>query len=411
MARSNVTLVKLQGGLGRRLPNTDGVCGLISSGVAAGTLALNTTYTLKGIEDLEALGITSAYDTTNDVLLYHHVSRFFLRNPSGELWLRVVAQTVTMTQMVTKTLTHAKQLLQDANGKIRMLGVNRNPAAAYSPTLATGLDADVVAAIPAAQALVDEEFDEFRLLDAVILEGRSYNGLPSAALDLRAQDASNVHVTIAADPAISASGTLSVGYAAVGDVLGIASLAAISQNIGERAPEFNLQNVAESMFLTAGLSSNALIGTYTSAQLDTLHDKGYIFPEQVAGLDGFFLNDSHSATPIDGDYAYLENNRVIDKALRLARLALLPNVNSRLLVESGTGKLSAADKSRLEDLATGAVEPMFVDGDISGPADCWIDPEQDLLSTSELIVQLKIVPVAIGRAIVLKVGFTNPLKA
>lgn len=412
MSRNTVTVTKSTGGLGRREPNTDNIAGLISTGVAVvGGLQLGTTYTLKSIQDLESLLVNAAYDTTNDVLLYHHVKRFFMRNPSGELWLRVAARTVTMAELVTKTNAHAKQLLVDAGGKVKVLGVNRNPATGYAATLATGLDSDVIAAIPLAQALVVEEAAQFRDLDAVILEGRSYNGLPSAALDLRTKASPNVHVTIAADPAVSASGTLSAGYAAVGDILGLAAKAAVSQNIGERTADFNLNIPAESVFMTAGLSSNALITTYSDSQLDTLHDKGYIFPESIPGISGFFLNDSHSCDVISSDYAYMENNRTINKAIRAARTALIPQVNGRIKVEAGTGKMSAADKSRLEDSVVNAVEPMEVDGDISGGVSAYIDPEQNLLTASKIAVKLTFVPISIGRKIDLVVGFTNPLKA
>jgi hypothetical protein len=51
---------------------------------------------------------------------------------------------------------------------------------------------------------------------------------------------------------------------------------------------------------------------------------------------------------------------------------------------------------------------MVADGDISGGVDAYVDPAQDVLSTSKIEVLLTFVPVAINRKITLKIGFDNP---
>jgi hypothetical protein len=193
--------------------------------------------------------------------------------------------------------------------------------------------------------------------------------------------------------------------------MGLISLAAVSQNIGEKTPEFNLENKARGWFIKVGLSSNALMSTYAANALDTLNTKGYIFAETIPGLAGVYLNDSHSATLASSDYAYIENNRTINKAITLARTALLPKVNSRLFVDPVTGFLAISEIAGLEELTRESVRPMLADGDISGGIDAYIDPEQDLLSTSELEIELTFIPRAIARAITLKIGFSNPFNS
>lgn len=414
MARSNVITARLSGQLGRLNPSEDAISGLVTTGIAvSGGLTLNTSYKLRSIKDLEALKVDAAYDTTNNTLLWHHVDRYFKRNPGGELWIRVAAQTVTIAQLVTNSLTHAKQLSIDADGKIKLMGICRNPSTGYTATLASGLDTDVVAAIPLAQALIDAEAAAFRFF-SIILEGRSLNGTISAALDLRnqtlANQAAGVSVALVADPAVSARNVLQNGYAAVGDVLGIAAKAAVSQNVGERNPAFNLQNTADSLFLTCGLSNNTNIKNMPDADLTALHDKGFIIGEQVAGLDGFYLNDDPTVVPLASDYAYLCNNRTINKAIALARKALLPRVNSRIKIDN-TGKIDSIQRLEMETAAKQALAQMEADGDISGGIDAYIDPLQNLLSTSNLQVQLTFIPMSIGRTITLNVGFKSPLKA
>lgn len=410
--RPNVTITKRNGALGRRNPSTDAVCGFVTTGVAVvDKLALGTVYPLKSIRDAAALGIDAAYDTTNTVLVYHPIERFFLRNPNGTLFLLVAAQTNTLTDLVDPTKEFAKKLLREQKGVVKYLGVTRNPAALYEPVLTTGLDADVLTAVPKAQTLYDEEFGAFRYA-SILIEGRSFNGTAAAAKDLRTMAAPNVSVTIAADPAISAKGTLQAGYAAVGDVLGLISKAAVSQNIGEFTNDFNLNDAGRELFVTAGLSSNLDINSYNDADLDALHEKGYIFPQAVAGLDGFYLNDSHTASALaDNDYAYIENNRTIEKAIFLARQALLPRVKSRVKVDPDTGQLQDEDRKALEAIGVKALAGMETDGDISGGIDCFVDPDQDVLSTSVINVEISFTPVSIARQITVSIGFVNPFKS
>lgn len=409
--RPNVTIIKRNGALGRRNPNQDAICAFVTTGVAvagAGMLALNTVYPLKSQRDAIALGVDAAYDSTNSVLVYHVIDRFFKRNPDATLFILVAAQTNSLTDLVDATKDFAKKLLREQKGLIKFLGISRNPAADYVPVLATGLDSDVITAVAKAQTLYDEEFAAFRYA-SILIEGRSFNGTAAAALDLRTLDAPNVSVTIAADPIIS---TDAPAYAAVGDVLGFISKAAVSQNIGEFTPEFNLSDVGRDMFITAGLSSSLDINSYGDADLDALNDKGYIFPTAVAGLDGFFINDSHTASLLaDNDYAYIENNRTIEKAIFLARQALLPKVKSRVKVDPETGQLQDEDRKSLEATGIKALEGMETDGDISGGIDCFIDPDQDVLSTSRIVAEISFTPVSIARQITVSIGFVNPFKS
>lgn len=409
MARSKVTVTVGDGNLGRRSPNTDMVSALVMNGVATGDYALGDIVELLSVADAEAIGLDAAYDADNTVLVHHHISRFFLRNPSGVLHIMLVAQAVTLTEMVDKDENYMAKLLRDKSGAVVQWGVVRNPADGYIPTLETGLDADVVSAIPKAQELLDFEFDHFRYSDAFI-EGRSFNGTAAAALDLRTLASKGVSVVIAADKSISEGDALFNGYAAVGDVLGITSFAAVSQNIGELSEEFNLTNVAQEVFITAGLSSNKPLSDYSDTELDALHDKGYIFGDTNPGEVGFWLNDSSTCIALTSDFAYKENNRTINKAIKLARKALQPRIKSRIYVDPDTGKIAATDAKELETLTRGALKPMLNDGDLSGGIDAYVNPDQNILSTSVLNVELTFVPVAIGRQIKLTIGFDNPLK-
>lgn len=410
MPRPKLIVKKLNGGLGRRNPSADMVTGSIMNAVATDDMAIGEIYTLLSIADVEALGLNEDYDTTNKVLVYERLRRFFIHNPSITVYFMPVAQTVTLTQMVDKENNYLAKLLREKAGEIVQVSVSRNPADDYEPVIESGLDADVISAVLKAQELSDHEWDKDRYCE-IHIEGRSFSGTASAATALRnlANECPDVSVVIGADYNVSSRDELFKGYAAVEDFTAMVSKAAVSQNAGELIEDFNLTNVLENVFLIPGLSSGLKVTDYSEIDLDVLNDKGYIFATPVSGTAGMYFNDTHTCTAITSDYAYTENNRTIKKAIKLAKQALTPRVKGRLYVDENTGQLSAETVKDLETTAKVSLNPMLADGDISGGVDAYIDPTQNVLSTSEFEVLLTFIPVAIGRMITLKVGFRNPL--
>lgn len=404
-----LNIEKTNGNLGRTASNTDMVSAIVMNGVVTSNLTLDTVYELRSVEDAEALGLNADYDDTNNVLVYHHIQRAFLRNPSIILHIMLVAQSVTLTQMVDKDQEYLAKLLREKNGEIVQWAVARNPEIGFTPTLISGLDEDVVNAVPKAQELLTFEETQFRFSDGFI-EGRSFNGTATNALDLRTLNSDGVSVVIGADTNISKAKAIYNGYAAVGDVLGLCSLVEVSQNIGELAVEFNLTDANNEAFIVAGLSSNKPMSEYSGTSIETLNSKGYIFGEATPGTAGYWLNDGHNCVVNTSDFAYKEGSRTIKKAIKLARTALLPRIKRRIPVDTNTGFISKPEAKDLESIIETSIAVMQSDGDISGGIRAWVNPEQNVLSTSKFECELTFVPVAIGRAITLKIGFNNPFK-
>jgi hypothetical protein len=412
MSRKNVQFTTSNGNLGRNAASEDGTTGFIFGGVAvSGKLVLGTIYQLKSANDLDALGVDAAYDSTNAVLVYHHVTRFFDRNPNATLYLMVVAQSVTLTQMADKANAYLKKMSKDKEGKIKLFCINLHPLSSYTPTLTTGLDADVIAAIPKAQETVVEEAAAGRYIDAVIIGGYNFNGTATNALDIRTKTAPKVSVCIAQDPAVAALKAEYAKMPAVGDCMGMLSKAAVSQDFGELIDTFNLKDDAKGYFQNCALSSGSLVSTYSDTDLDTLDSKGYIFAEPNTSVVGSFFNDTHTCSAIaNNDYAYIENNRTINKMIRLVAAVLAPKIKSRVPVDSTNGKIKADVRVSLQNEAIAAMLPMENEGDLSGGRDCYIDPDQNVISTSKVNVKITAVPVAIAREVSVTIGFSNPFK-
>lgn len=411
MARPKLIVKRLNGGLGRREPNADMVTGVVLNAVATSEMVLGNTYELRSVADAEVLGLSAEYDDTNNVLVYHRIKRLFLRNPSIIVFMMPVAQSVTLTQMVDKNEQYMAKLLREKAGSIVQWFVARNPETSYVATIENGLDKDSLDAVLKAQYLLDAEFEKDRYSEGFI-EGRNFSGTVTASANLRdlAVKCADVSVVVMADNEVSKSKSVFKHYAAVEDFAGMVSKSAVSQNAGELIEAFNLTNVQEQVFITAGLSSGLPIANYSDTDLDILNDKGYVFAVSVSGMAGYWLNDTPTCTEVSSDFAYVENNRTIKKAIKLSRLAILPRVKGRLYVDDSTGYMRPEVIKELETIATTALDPMLSDGDISGGVEAYINPEQNISATSEFEVLLTFVPVAIGRKITLKVGFKNPLK-
>lgn len=405
MSAPDVRIVKQQG-LGRRSPNTDFISGLICGGVATDDIALGDIVELKSPLDAEGYGINAAYDTSNAILVYHRIKRFFKRNPSGTLYLMMVAQTTSMTDMCDITKSNLKKMLDDKNGIIKQAMVALNPEDNYQGTFVGGIDADVLTAVVKAQALADEQWDLHRPIH-VFIEGYHFNGTPTNAPDLRALDAENVSVVIAADPAMSLLGDARTYYAAVEDALGFVSLAKVNENIGW-VGKFNLQDLSDNTFVTAGLSSGLPLTSYNNTDIDTLHDKGYIFPRYHSNKSGVFFASAPTCTAISNDEAYVENSRTLAKGARVIREGIIDDLNAPLsLNEDGT--IRADVIGAMEAKAEARLSQMQKDGEISA-FDVVIDPTQKPLENNEEITMVyKLVPVGVNRAISGKISLVANL--
>lgn len=497
--------VAIDGGLGRRAASTDKVMALICGGVATNDVALGDIIKIIQPEDLDALGINAAYDANNGILVRHHVEEFFTYAPNGTLYLMLVAQTNSMTDMVDQANDLLKTLLlsEDTNREIKCVGVALNPVMTspitavtidtpgsgyqagdtitvtggggqdfeaevatvggggeiqtisindngtgyfaqptavnitgsgtgaaftftlgnrYSPTLTGGIDNDVNTAIPKAQALVEWLKTEHQLeVDNVLLEGRELNGTIADLNDLRTLDAENVSVVIAQDPAIASTDQAYAKYAAVGAALGMITVRQVNENLASVAinnppqafignESYPLTRTASSRWLTAALSSGALVSTLTSTDRKALNEKGWIFAGKFQGYNGIYFSDSPTAKPLSSDYAYIENVRTWNKASRNVRAALIPKMKGNIGVDADTGQIDGDTIKSWQALAQRRIDQMITDGELSAGT-VTIDPAQDVLATSEVVVTVDITPNGVARNIVANIGFTNPFNS
>ena len=157
-----------------------------------------------------------------------------------------------------------------------------------------------------------------------------------------------------------------------------------------------------------GFITGELLTDVTVTDLNLVNDQKFIFVRTHVGDAGNYYNDSFTLDLATSDYAYIENVRTIDKATRGIRSKMLPFLNAPIYVDAETGKLRADMVSFLETLASETLVEMEKAGELSG-YQASIDPDQNILATSQLQVVIKNVPVGVMRVVNIKIGLTTKL--
>lgn len=408
MSQPNVTVIRGNGNLGRSAASQDGVAGIIVSGVAvSGEFALGEVLgPFLQLSDAEDKGINKAYDIANTCLAWHHIRDFYNYAPVGsQLYVMVVAKTVTMAEMADKNENFVKTLIDQAGGAIRLIGITRVPDNGYTPAITGELEDDMWDCVSNAQTLQEDEFSARHRPFSIIVEGRNWQGDIGDTLDMRASgtspNANRVTVMIGGDPLTRNVHAKAADYAAVGIVLGKAAAVPVNRNIG-RVKDGSLKMV------NVDFSSGDAYNVFTDADRDSLNDKGYVFFRSHIGKSGYYFNDDHTACVLTDDFAYLNRGRPLDKATRITRTVYLEDLLDEVELDSVTGKMNAASIKHYQASVEKAInEQMTALKEISG-ASAYVNPDQNILSTDKIVTELSIVPTGIARKIEATVAYSNP---
>lgn len=190
-------------------------------------------------------------------------------------------------------------------------------------------------------------------------------------------------------------------YGCIGTAIGAVAKAAVHESIAW-VVKFPLG------LTSPGFISGDILREVSMANLNRINDNRYLFVRTHVGITNNYFNDSHTLDIATSDYAYIENVRTIDKAIRNIRANLLPYLGSPLYVDPDTGKLASHTVVFLETTAGKALEEMEKTGELSGYS-VEIDPEQNVLATSEVELVIKKVGGSVMRKVLVKIGYTTKL--
>lgn len=408
MGFRGVRINKQNGGLGRRNTNTDAVMCLVVGMPISGTLLKrNKAYRLLQSSDAEALKLNAAFDANNEVLIYNEIKDFFTYCPDGVLYLIPTAESLTGDKILQQKEVQEAIKSERTIKSIGVLGAT---------TTLTEID-EIVESV---QLVVNNFVKENNYLDAVILEGKSGGSLSiSNYKNLRSKKAPNVSVSIAQDPAIASIDPAYSKYASVGAVLGMLAVRQVNENLGsvdilnkpdnaKGTRDYSLTVLGTNKYASAALSDGTPFDALTRVEIDELTNKGYIFAGAFDGYGGIFFNGSPTCVEQASDFAYIENNRVWNKAARLVRTTMIPRVKGIVKKDPSTGFIKATTISAWEGLLNKAMETMLIDNEISG-FDFYINPNQTLSKDNPLRIEGNIVADDIVFEFEFDLGLTDKL--
>lgn len=393
MARlSGVTTEKLQGGLNRLATGTDDHFAIICTSIPVGAIATAVNNAGKGVVitaayDAEVLGINESFDANNGCKLHEDIVEFFELAPSGTLYLFNTAVKADLKAFINQ------------NKEIKGYGFNVN----YDTE-----ESNVEAVLNEQQIIVDEFAAENRLIDFVLV---GFDGLDDFSVNLFELTAANVSVC--------ANCSDDSGIVRVGSALGMLAARKINENLGsvniENKPlakrgtqDYPLSDEKKGRWLDAYLPNGETVDSIDKALLNSIRAKGYIVVAGYEGYAGFFFENSYTCIERESDFAFIENNRTWNKAARIIRSTLLPEVKGRVKKDPETGFIASTTVGRWMGLVNKALEQMVVDDEISG-FEVYINEKQVVTETAPAKVKASIVADGIVHEFEVAVGLTNSI--
>ena len=315
--------------------------------------------------------------------IYYHIEEFFRVNPTGVLYC---GGFVSLNADGSDILT----LQNYANGECKQV-LFFEPLVTFATTKVVQLQAIATTLLTAKTP-------------AQIILANNLNGVALSALtNLNAVAGSSVSVCIGQDGG-NLGLTLAKGNAKSitcgGAMLGAISLANVQEDIAW-VGKFNLSNAVE--LETLAFANGVLYSDQTKVLLDQLNDFRFVFLLKQRAIAGSYFNDSHNACVVSSDYAYIENNRVINKSIRFLDVALTPYLNSNIDLNSN-GTISDLSIEVFTSACNVELESMKRNNNISDYS-VSINPAQNILSSGLLTIGVVLIPKGVARNINVNIGF------
>lgn len=322
---------------------------------------------------------------------WYQISEYFRLQPNGVLYVMFSDVPTTYFSVEIPEIQH------QAIGKIRQLAIFANAKTSISTGDITSIN----------NAVVSSE-NTYGVSMSVVYSTDIIGTTSLTSLsDLSSLSANKVSVVIGQ----SGTGegykiykTTNKSIPTLGACLGTISLSKVSDDIAW-VGQYNISDGTECESVSF---SNGQLSTQVSQALqEQLNGYRYIFLRKFIGYNGSFWNDSNCAISTTSDYAYIENNRTIDKAVRNVRVILTPELNSPITLNSD-GTLTDVTINHFKGLCDTQLENMKRNGELSD-YQTIIPDNQNVLSTSTINITLNLLPVGVARYIQVTVGFVSKL--
>lgn len=401
---NKLTFVRGEGGVPKSLPGEDHISGMLlympdgeslptPDSSVDGFTADNPIKAISTTDMAKQMGLKPDAESWYHRVFYYHIKEALAINPGISLYVGIYnepSDPATSPPEFTELIT----LSDYSGGRIRQVAI-------YRPSVE--VDAADITTI---QGVTETLRSEAKPLS--VLYASKVNDIASVE-ELRSAGNYNVSAVISQDGSgegktlyEDADNTDTESVTNIGEVLGFVSLAKVHESIGW-VQKF------KSRIIEPALADGTLNRDAGSTVLEQLDSDGFLFLVTYPGISGCYMNDSHTLDEETSDYAYLEAVRTIDKAERGIRTYLSPYLGAPLYVDAESGKLRTDTVKFLETLAGKQLEDMEAAGELSGYK-VEVDPEQNVLSTSQVEFVLKQVQVGVMRRMNVKIGYTTKIE-
>lgn len=394
----NLTINRTNGNIVRSLVGEDHISGLVfysatlptaDEGVA-GFTNTERIHAVSSIETAERLGITDDAEAWETKVLHYTLASIFAMNPGVSLYVGIFKPATG-----SNAFSEIKQIQNFAGGRLRQVGV-WNGAVELSDTLLNSLQS--------VRTTLEQQNKPLSILYAP-----KVTNVTTLPTNIAKIGRNGVSVIIAQDGAgvaedlykAAANNAAKASVSALGDLLGAVSKAKVHQSIAwvEEFPT----NIA-----VAAFGDGTKYRDLDTATIEELDAARYIFCRTYDGLAGSFFNDNHTLDVATSDYAYINDVRTMDKAVRGVRTYLLPKLGRPMKVDASTGKLERTAIEHLITTGNKPLEEMEKAGELSG-FKFDIDPDQNILATSRVRGVIKNVAVGVMRNLDLEIGFATSI--
>lgn len=368
------------GNLLRSIAVSDGVGAIVATAAKASNIGL--VQQVFSLQDAEKKG----YTQTDEPFLHEHIETFYQElGGNQKLWVMGVAETMTMADVVNSTKPEGLgKLLLKSFGDVTRVAIARKPSAGYNAGakfLDTDVQAAVLGSLPLCQAWQKKNYPI-----RIFLEGRIANG--SVINDFKLNTANNSFVGVVL------GGSKPDGSASVTLALARACKYPVHVKLGSG------QNGA----LAIGQVYIGSTPIEERLDIENLHDEGFITFQRRPGVAGYYFGVDNMCS--SDDYRILVHGGVIDKVQRITAAAYTPYIEDYVRINDD-GTINANDAKHLEDILKASIRSNM--GTQISNVDVIIDPVQDIINTSNLEVQVKILPLGYLTWITVTLGLTTKI--
>ena len=349
---NKIEIRRENGGLGRMPASKDGVVGLLFyvpvTSKDAITKAKGSIWSegdiamLGSTADVDKCGLKGMADWHANLVLMH-LRALYAKNANAQVYVGIYPDKAhTAYEQVSVMQRYA-------GGDIRVLGVWE------------GLVTPTAALVKALQQAADNLETEQMPLSIILSCAGTLTTYKSTNLRLAGQKNVSIVVGMDGDDGLYGKAEESgkkYNTGIIGMLLGMLSLAPVNESISwvEKYP---------TGVTKACLNDGTPMRELSTAEVNSLDDNGYIFLTTYPGIAGSYVSDTHTLDEATSDYAHIEDERTMDKAVRGVYASMVKALGGKVYA-SEDGSLREDSRAMIEVKASAPIEQMEHDGELSG---------------------------------------------